>query len=61
MIAENAREFVQAVSDLLSDNSLFNKIRNNARKLVEEKYAWEKGVEVMEEVLEKMISKKPLI
>ena len=61
LIANNPEEFTQAVSDLLSDDSLFDKIRNNARKLVEEKYAWEKGVEVMEEVLEKMIQKKPLV
>jgi len=60
LIADNPEEFTQAVSDLLSDDSLLDKIRNNARKLMEEKYAWEKGVEVMEEVLEKMIQKKPL-
>ena len=60
MIADNPEEFTQAVSDLLSDDSLLDKIRNNARKLVEEKYAWEKGVEVMEGILEGMMGKKPL-
>jgi glycosyltransferase involved in cell wall biosynthesis len=51
MIDDNPREFVQAVSDLLSDDFLFDKIRDNARKLLEEKPAWEKGVEVMAEIL----------
>ncbi len=60
MIADNPEEFTQAISDLMSDDSLFDKIKNNARKLVEEKYAWEKGVEVMEEVLKKMMGKIPI-
>ncbi|UCC39847.1 MAG: glycosyltransferase [Candidatus Aminicenantes bacterium] len=59
MIADNSDEFAQAIFDLMRDDSLFDRIRNNARKLMEEKYAWEKGVDVMEEVLERIIEKKP--
>ena len=57
MIADNPEEFAQAVTELVSDNSLFSKIRINARKLMEAKYAWEKGAEVLEDVLEKMMEK----
>lgn len=44
---------------MINDDKLFERIRNRARKLVEEKYAWEKGVEIMEGVLEKMMGKNP--
>jgi len=36
------------------------KIRRNGRRLVEEKYAWEKGVEVLEGILEQMMTKPPV-
>jgi glycosyltransferase involved in cell wall biosynthesis len=43
----------------MNDDKLFERIRRKARKLVEEKFAWEKGVKIMEEVLEKMMKKNP--
>ncbi|MCK4363762.1 MAG: hypothetical protein KAW85_03095, partial [Candidatus Aminicenantes bacterium] len=55
----NPEEFTQGILDLMNDDKLFERIRNRARKLVEEKYAWEKGVEIMEGVLEKMMEKNP--
>jgi len=45
----------------MTDDTLFERIRINARKLVEEKYAWEKGVEIMEGVLEKMLKEAFLL
>jgi glycosyltransferase involved in cell wall biosynthesis len=59
IIADNPEEFTQGILDLMNDDKLFERIRNRARKLVEEKYAWEKGVEIMEGVLEKMMEKNP--
>ncbi|MGB2765177.1 MAG: glycosyltransferase [Candidatus Aminicenantaceae bacterium] len=59
--ADTTEEFTQGILDLINDDRLYQKIRNNARQLVEEKYAWEKGVEIMEGVLEKMMAKKPSV
>jgi len=55
LIADNPKDFAHSIFELLNDDYLFQKIRINARKLVEEKYSWEKGVEVLEGVLEKMM------
>jgi len=61
ILADNPEEFAQGILDLMNDDRLFEKIRKKARKLVEEKYAWEKGVEIMEGVLKKMMEKNPSI
>ena len=61
ILADNPEEFAQGILDLMNDDQLFEKIRKKARKLVEEKYAWEKGVEIMEGVLKKMMEKNPSI
>ena len=55
ILADQPEEFAKGTLDLLNDDKLFEKIRVQGRKLVEEKYSWAKGVEVMEEILEKMI------
>jgi glycosyltransferase involved in cell wall biosynthesis len=59
IVADNPEEFTQGILDLMTDDSLFERIRKNARRLVEEKFAWQKGVEVMEGVLEKMMKRIP--
>jgi len=59
ILADNPEDFAQGVEDLMTDDKLFERIRTNARKLVEEKYSWEKGVKVMEGVLEKMMKNTP--
>jgi len=59
ILADKPEEFAQGILDIMTDDTLFEKIRRNARKLVEEKYAWEKGVEIMEGVLEKMLKETP--
>lgn len=56
MIAENPHNFIQNISDLLTDSPLFQKIRKNARKLIEDNYAWAKGVEVLENVLMELVT-----
>jgi len=60
IVADTPDEFAQGVLDVMNDDSLFDRIRLRARKMVEEKYAWEKGVQIMEEVLERMLKEKPL-
>jgi len=59
IVADNPEEFTQGILDLMNDDKFFDRIRKKARFLVEEKYAWEKGVEIMEGVLEKMMEKNP--
>lgn len=56
IIAEEPSEIVNSITELLENAELFEKIRLNGRKLVEEKYAWEKGVETLEEVFQDTIS-----
>lgn len=55
LLAENPQSFIRSITDLLTDSALFQKIQRNGRKLVEDKYAWAKGVEVLEEVLEELV------
>jgi len=59
LIADKAEDFARNIHNLLSDASLYQKISRNGRRLVEDKYAWEKGVEVLEGVLEAMMAKPP--
>ncbi len=59
IVADNPEEFTKGILDLINDDKLFERIRKKARKLVEKKFAWQKGVEVMEGVLEKMMEKNP--
>ena len=60
IIADTPDEFAQGVLDAMNDDPLFDRIRLKARKMVEENYAWEKGVQIMEEALERMLKEKPL-
>lgn len=55
ILADHPEEFTQGIFDLMTDETLFKDIREQARKLVEDMYSWEKGVEVMERILEKMM------
>jgi glycosyltransferase involved in cell wall biosynthesis len=61
ILADKPEEFAQGILDLMTDNLLFERIRINARKLVEEKYTWEKGVEIMEGILETMMKETSAI
>lgn len=60
IVADAPDEFAQGVLDVMNDDPLFERIRTKARKMVEEKFAWEKGVQIMEEVLKRMLREKPL-
>lgn len=60
IVADDPAEFAQGVLDMMNDDSLFERIRAKARKMVEENFAWEKGIQIMEEVLKRMLREKPL-
>jgi glycosyltransferase involved in cell wall biosynthesis len=59
IIGDDPQRFAQGVVELMKNEVLFRRIAKKARQLMEEKYAWGKGVEVMERILEEMMSKKP--
>ncbi len=60
ILADEPGNFVQGILDLISNTSLYQKIQTNARRLMEDKYAWEKGVAVLENILEEMTQYPPL-
>ena len=60
ILADKPDDFVKGIADLISDTELYQRIQENARKLMEDYYAWDKGVAQLEQVLEEMMSKPPL-
>ncbi len=60
VVADTPDEFAQGILDVMNDDPLFDRIRLKARKMVEDHYAWEKGVQIMEEILNRMLKEKPL-
>jgi glycosyltransferase involved in cell wall biosynthesis len=59
ILAEKPDDFVRGIVDLMMDQNLYQNIQNNARRLMEDKYAWEKGVAALENILGKMMDKPP--
>jgi len=59
ILADRPDDFVKGIAELFGDTDLYRTIQTNARKLMEDRYAWEKGVAILEEVLEDMMSKPP--
>jgi glycosyltransferase involved in cell wall biosynthesis len=59
ILADNPEDFAQGIDRLLRDGILYDQISRLGRKLVEDKYAWGKGVEVLEDILIKMMDKPP--
>lgn len=55
MLAETADEFIQRTLELLRDKQLRHKIGSNGRFLVEERFSWQKGVEILEEILQRLV------
>ena len=53
LIADSPEEFQGKIFQLLNDKSFFEKISKNARKLVEEKYAWKSIMENYKNEIEK--------
>jgi len=50
LIARDAEGFAEGIIRLIRDSQLRNHLIQNARKLVEEKYSWERTVEMLEYV-----------
>jgi glycosyltransferase involved in cell wall biosynthesis len=59
IVADDPEDFAGGIKKLLKDRDLYERIRQAGRKLVEEKYAWAKGVEVLEGILEDMMRTPP--
>jgi glycosyltransferase involved in cell wall biosynthesis len=59
IIADSPEDFATGIEKLMKDKVLYQNIRQEARNLVEEKYAWAKGVEVLENILEEMMKQPP--
>lgn len=59
IIADTPGDFAQGVAELINDKELYLKIQKNARHLMEEKYAWEKGAALLEKILEEMMQHPP--
>lgn len=60
VLADRPDDFIKGIADLIGNPDLYRKIQKNARKLMEDHYAWAKGVARLEAVLEDMMSKPPL-
>ena len=57
VIADDPETFTKRVVDLFKDDELYKRISRNSRALVEKKFSWKRGVEILEEVLEKTIAR----
>jgi glycosyltransferase involved in cell wall biosynthesis len=60
ILADRPEDFVKGIAALIANVDLYRRIQKNARKLMEDHYAWDKGVAQLEKVLEDMMSKPPL-
>ena len=58
LIADNPKEFAEKVICLLQNVEVFNSVRSNARKLVEEEYDWKKIGKKMRQELNKLSIKQ---
>jgi glycosyltransferase involved in cell wall biosynthesis len=58
ILADSPDDFVKGIADLIKNPDLYKRIQNSARKLMEDRYAWDKGVARLEEVLEDMMHRR---
>lgn len=56
IIAKNAQDFVVRIKKLLGDKEFYETISKNARRLIEEKFNWEKIAEDLDFVYESVVS-----
>jgi glycosyltransferase involved in cell wall biosynthesis len=55
LIAGNPEAFHRSISQLVTDAALRKKITSNARKLIEERYAWEQIGKEMNKVWKSLV------
>lgn len=56
LIADNPDEFASSLKELLIDSHLYNQIKKNARRLVEERYSWDKIAKNLTQVYEETVN-----
>ena len=54
LIADKPEDFAKKVCQVLTDKDLYQKLSINGRKLMEDEYSWQKGVEKLENILENL-------
>ena len=55
LLAETPAEFIQNTVELFQDESLNQKVSRNGRRLVEDNFSWQKGVEQLEAILQNLV------
>lgn len=55
IIADNTDDIINSLENLLLDKDLYEKIANNARRAIEEKYDWEKIAKKLDSVYRKVL------
>ncbi|MBL7073968.1 glycosyltransferase [candidate division KSB1 bacterium] len=58
LIADQPEGFAEGVVQVLTDDGMNRKLSVNGRKLIEEKFSWQKGVEKLEEILKQAVARK---
>jgi glycosyltransferase involved in cell wall biosynthesis len=58
LIGKNAEDFAEKVVLLLQNKKLAAWIARNARRLIEEKYTWEKSALKMEQIYQMAVSRR---
>jgi len=56
LLAETSQEFADKICLLLTDENLHKHLSDNGRKLMVEKYLWQKGVEILENILKELVA-----
>lgn len=52
LVADTPEEFISCIDQLLTDPSLYKKIAENGRKLVQEKYSWKKTTLILTDLIQ---------
>ena len=55
MLADGPGEFVEKTTELLNNAELRQTTGKNCRRMVEDNFSWQKGVQILEGILERLI------
>ena len=56
LVRDDPKEFADAICSLMSDASLWRKLRNGGRDLVRERYSWDRVFEPLDQALVELVS-----
>ena len=56
LVRDDPKDFAEAICSLMSDASLWRKLRSAARDLVRERYSWDRVFEPLEQALIELVS-----